>query len=85
MNEEIINEGINEEDVLEDSASSEDILSSPESSTLEDKLDRVEALLNEEISYRENESSNTEMETGSGAESVVRSTDSGVVAPDYSQ
>lgn len=80
MNEEYI-----QEDLLEDTTLDEDDVSLNENSTLEDKLDRVEALLNEEISLRENELDNQEMETGSGAEPVVTNTDSGVVVPDYSQ
>ena len=80
MNEEYI-----QEDLLEDTTLDEDDVSLNENSSLEDKLDRVEALLNEEISLRENELDNQEMETGSGAESVVTNTDSGVVVPDYSQ
>ena len=80
MNEEYI-----EETILEDTTSDEDVLSSSEADTLEDKLDRVEALLNEEISLRENEFDNQEMETGSGVEYSDYDTDSGVVVPDYSQ
>ena len=80
MNEEYI-----EETILEDTTSDEDVLSSSEADTLEDKLDRVEALLNEEISLRENEFDNQEMETGSGVEYSDYDTDSGAVVPDYSQ
>ena len=48
---------------------------------IEDKLDRVEALLNEEISYRENQ----EFSTESGDQYNESVTSSGVDAPDYSQ
>ena len=45
-----------EESFISDESSVESVLSSTESgNSLEDKLDRVEALLNEEISIRENE------------------------------
>ena len=72
---------LNQEDLLEDTTSDEDVLSSNEAITLEDKLDRVEALLNEEIATRNQE----ELTTGSGSEFVMLSTGSGVVAPDYNQ
>ena len=52
-------EVFNQEDILQDDASGEDNLSSDQSVTLEDKLDRVEALLNEDIALRS---------TGSGQE-----------------
>ena len=71
----------NQEDILQNDASGEDNLSSDQSVTLEDKLDRVEALLNEDIALRS---------TGSGQE--VNENDSsnfvsssGVESPDYSQ
>lgn len=70
MNED--NQVHDQEDLLEDATSDEDILSSDESVTLEDKLDRVEALLNEEIALRENEedleNEDSVMRTTSGAE-----------------
>ena len=78
-----MNEQIYDEEIFNDSESSvEDVLPSVENnSTLEDKLDRVEALLNEEISAREI----GESQTGSGVEFSVPVTDSGVVSPNYSQ
>lgn len=72
---------LNTEDILEDTTFDEDILSSTSPDSLEDKLDRVEALLNEEITYRDQE----QVTTGSGSESVMLSTTSGVVTPDYNQ
>ena len=78
-----MNEQIFDEEILDDSESSmEDVLPSVENnSTLEDKLDRVEALLNEEISQREIEQN----QTGSGVELPLLTTNSGVNTPDYSQ
>lgn len=81
MNEELFNE----EDVLEDSTLTEDVLSSDQDSTLEDKLDRIEALLNEEITLRENEESETVLDEGQGNQRTVLTTGSGVSDPDYSQ
>lgn len=72
---------LNQEDILEDTTSNEDVLSSNESVTLEEKLDRVEALLNEEISKREEEEINTEQ----GSLLTVSSTPSGVSDPNYDQ
>ena len=78
-----MNEQIFDEEILNDSESSmEDVILSVENnSTLEDKLDRVEALLNEEISQREIEQNQTE----SGVELPLLTTSSGVDNPDYSQ
>ena len=71
-----------EESFISDESSVESVLSSIESGhSLEDKLDRVEALLNEEISLRENEQLTTE----SGSVSPVPDTSSGVNAPNYDQ
>ena len=82
MNEEFI-----EEDVLEDSTSDEDNLSSDQGDTLNDKLDRIEALLNEDIALRE--ASSDQFETVSGNETVETVSGNGTVsgndAPDYSQ
>lgn len=75
----------NEEIVLYDDALGEDDISSSENVTLEEKLDRIEALLNEEISLRENEQLQETMVTESGSESSVLDTDSGVIGPNYSQ
>lgn len=75
----------NEENVLYDDALGEDDISSSENNTLEEKLDRIEALLNEEITLRENEQLQEEMVTESGSESSLLNTDSGVVAPNYNQ
>ena len=78
MNEQIYDEEI----VIGDESSMESVLSSDESDySLEDKLDRVEALLNEEISYRENQ----EFSTESGDQYNESVTSSGVDSPDYSQ
>lgn len=75
----------NEEIVLYDDALGEDDISSSENVTLEEKLDRIEALLNEEISLRETEQLQNEMVTESGSEYPVFDTSSGVDAPNYSQ
>ena len=78
MNEQIYDE----ENIVDSESSMESVLSSDQSdNSLEDKLDRVEALLNEEISYRENEQLTTE----SGSEYNVSVTSSGVDTPDYAQ
>lgn len=78
MNEQIFDE----ESLISDESSVEsDISSDTDNNTLEDKLDRVEALLNEEISLRENE----ELQTESGSVSSVPDTNSGVVTPNYDQ
>lgn len=74
-----------EENVLYDDALGEDDISSSENSSLEEKLDRIEALLNEEISLRETEQLQEEMVTESGSEYTMLTTDSGVVEPNYSQ
>lgn len=71
----------NQEDILENTTSDEDVLSSDKNSSLEDKLDRLEALLNEEIANREN----IQMETGYGSEYTMLNTSSGVNDPNYSQ
>lgn len=78
MNEQIYDE----ENVIIDESPVESVLSSTESgNTLEDKLDRVEALLNEEISLRETE----QFQTESGSISDVPVTSSGNDIPNYSQ
>ena len=78
MNEQIYDE----ENVISDESPVESVLSSTESgNSLEDKLDRVEALLNEEISIRENE----ELSEESGIESVVLDSSSRDVVPNYDQ
>ena len=78
MNEQIYDE----ESFIFDESSVESVLSSTESGySLEDKLDRVEALLNEEISLRETEQLTTE----SGSVSYVPDTSSGVNDPNYDQ
>lgn len=81
MNEELLNE----EDVLEDSTLTEDVLSSDQDNSLEDQLDRIEALLNEEITLRETEQTENEMEQEQRSERTV--TDSGAmfVDPDYTR
>lgn len=81
MNEELFNE----EDVLEDSTLTENVLSSDQNSTLEDKLDRIEALLNEEITLRETEQTETILDERKGNERTMLTTGSGVSDPDYSQ
>lgn len=78
MNEQIYDE----ENVIIDESPVESVLSSTESgNSLEDKLDRVEALLNEEISLRETE----QFQTESGGISDVPVTSSGNDSPNYSQ
>lgn len=71
------NEVYNEETVLSDDAYSEDNISSDQANTLEDKLDHIEALLNEDITLRT---------TSSGVEEVEEViTSSGVEEPNYTQ
>lgn len=73
-----------EENILQDNASGEDLLSSDQDNTLEDKLDHIEALLNEDIALRMNEDVEEEEEQ---QEIILRTTESGndQVSPDYSQ
>lgn len=78
MNEQIFDE---EGFVSDESSVESDISSDTDNNSLEDKLDRVEALLNEEISLRENE----QLQTESGSISPVSDTSSGVDAPNYDQ
>lgn len=71
-----------EEDILEDETIQETELGYNENSTLEDKLDRIEALLNEDIIMRET------MITTSGEELTDEQnivTSSGVEQPNYNQ
>ena len=75
----------NQEDILEDTASNEDILSSNSPDTLEEKLDRVEALLNEEITKREAGEGEETLEEGQRNIQSINSTSSGVSDPNYSQ
>ena len=76
------NELFDEEDLLEDEALIDDDSSSNNGDTLEQKLDRVEALLNEDIALRTSE--NNEDLVEDQVEEVV--TGSGAVPdPDYSQ
>lgn len=71
------NEIYNEETFLSDDASTEDNISSDQANTLEDKLDHIEALLNEDITLRT---------TSSGVEEVEEViTSSGVEEPNYTQ
>ena len=74
-----------EENLLETESFTEDDLSSVENDSLEEQLDRIEALLNEEITLRETEQSQTDMVTESGSEYSESTTSSGVDAPNYSQ
>lgn len=78
MNEQIFDE---EGFVSDESSVESDISSDTDNNSLEDKLDRVEALLNEEITLRENE----QLQTESGSISSVPDTDSGVTVPNYDQ
>lgn len=78
MNEQIFDE---EGFVSDESSVESDISSDTDNNSLEDKLDRVEALLNEEISIRENE----QLQTESGSVSATPDTSSGVDAPNYDQ
>lgn len=75
----------NEENVLYDDAFGEDDISSSENSSLEEKLDRIEALLNEEITLRESEENVDELEEEQGIESDVRSVSSNLAEPNYPQ
>ena len=81
MNEEILNE----ENILEDTTYDEDDVSLNESSSLEEKLDRVEALLNEEISKREVEKTENELEERQGSELLTVSPSPSVSNPNYDQ
>ena len=74
-----------EENLLETESFTEDDISSDENDSLEEQLDRIEALLNEEITLRETEQSQTEMVTESGSEYTESTTSSGVDAPNYPQ
>lgn len=78
MNEQIFDE---EGFISDESSMESDISSDTDNNSLEDKLDRVEALLNEEISIRENE----QLQTESGSVSATPDTNSGVDAPNYNQ
>lgn len=85
MNEEII-----ENDVLEDATLNEDNVSSVESTSLEEQLDRIEALLNEDITLRENSSEvDVDEEDGTVDHEPVLRTESGSTAsgvePNYAQ
>ena len=75
----------NEEIMVYDESFTEDDFSSSENDSLNEKLDRIEALLNEEITQREIEQSQNEMVTESGSEYTEPVTSSGVDAPNYSQ
>lgn len=81
MNEEIFNE----EGVLEDTTLDENVLSSDQDNSLEEKLDRIEALLNEEITLRETEETENELEQEQGSERTVTGSGSINNDPDYSQ
>ena len=72
------NEEIMEEDFLSNDASGEDDISAVETNTLEDKLDHIEALLNEDITLHT---------TSSGVEEIEEEikTSSAVEEPNYTQ
>lgn len=79
-----------EENILQDNASGEDLLSLDQDSTLEDKLDHIEALLNEDITLRSQEDENLEdVQEDEQQGTDIYTTDSGVNdnvdAPNYSQ
>ena len=74
-----------QESILEDTTPDENVLSSSSGDTLEDKLDRVEALLNEEITKRETEEELGELDEEQGSQSIMRNTSSGVNDPNYAQ
>ena len=74
-----------EENILYDDALGEDDISSSENDSLEQKLDRIEALLNEEITLRENEQLQEELEEEQGVESVVSDSIVRNVEPNYPQ
>lgn len=71
---------MNEEDYFEFYDENGEDISYDSDITLEDKIDRLEALLNEDIALRENDAQ-MELETSSG----VMDTSSGAFEPDYSQ
>lgn len=70
-----------EEIVLQDDALGEDNISSDQDNTLNEKLDRIEALLNEDIALREASQEQSETVSGNEAPETV----SGNSAPDYGQ
>lgn len=71
---------MNEELILEDISNNEEDFSNNTDISINEKLDRIEALLNEDISLRENDAL-VETETSSGA----LETSSGAQEPNYSQ
>ena len=74
-----------EENVLYDNALGEDDISSSEDSSLEEKLDRIEALLNEEITLRESEENEDELEEELGIEHIEYDSNVRTVEPNYPQ
>lgn len=79
-----------EENILQDDASGEDLLPSDQNSTLEDKLDHIEALLNEDIALRSQEDEIVEdLQEDEQQRTDIYATGSGndvnVDAPNYSQ
>lgn len=71
---------MNEELIMEDLSDNEEDISNNTDISLNEKLDRIEALLNEDISLRENDAL-VVTETSSGA----METSSGAQEPNYSQ
>lgn len=78
-----------EENILQDNASGEDLLPSDQDTSLEDKLDRIEALLNEDITLRSQENEVVEdLQENEQQGADIYTTGSGVdndVVPNYSQ
>ncbi len=68
---------MNENDTVSDNEYSEEINVSDQNISLSDKLDRIEALLNEDIALRQNE----QLTTSSGETSVSANE----IQPDYTQ
>lgn len=84
------NEVYNEEIVLSDDASTEDNISSDQTDTLEDKLDHIEALLNEDITLRSQDEETVENvqgddEQGTDIYTTTSGNDVNVGTPNYNQ
>lgn len=79
-----------EENILQDDASGEDLLSPDQDISLSDKLDRIEALLNEDIALRSQENEIVEdlqgdEQQGSDLLTTSSGNDVDVDTPNYSQ
>lgn len=73
------------EDLLENESFDEDSLSSDSGNSLEEKLDHVEALLNENISLLEKEENEDVVILQEDNEQVNTVSGNNVISPDYSQ